>query len=89
MISAATPVPRATTPVPNVSNTLELLRIVDEREDERAEIRGRYLCLMRNHIEQQLQELVERESLFKKRKKMREKKAKVHNEMGFVVGWNN
>ena len=78
MTRATTPVP-APAPAPDISNTLHLLRIVDEREDERAQIRGRYLCLMRNHIEQQLQDLVERESLFKKRKKRREKKAKVDN----------
>ena len=63
--------------MPTPDNTKHLLRVVDDREAERCKARSRYLGLMRTHIEQQLQQYMERENLLKKRMERREKKAKV------------
>lgn len=57
--------------------TSHFLNVVDEREAERAKARARYLSLMRMHIEKQLKDIMARENVLKKRKKRREKKAKV------------
>lgn len=63
--------------VPSPAATLRFLRVVDEREEERARARSRYLGLMRKHIENQLQQFMEREQLLTKRKERKEKKEKV------------
>ena len=56
---------------------MRLLRVVDEREEERAKARSRYVELMKAHIEQQLKQFVEREKRLRKRKEAKEKRAKV------------
>lgn len=64
----------ATLPPPD--STMRLLRVVDEREEERAKARSRYVELMKAHIEQQLKQFVEREKRLRKRKEAKEKRAK-------------
>lgn len=63
---------------PAIESTEHLLRVVDNREEERVKARARYLCLMRVHIEKQLKQCIEREKLFLKRKEKRAKREKVH-----------
>ncbi len=54
-----------------------LLGVVDRREDDKAKARARYITLMREHIEKQLQQFVERDRQIRRRKEKRDKKEKV------------
>lgn len=64
-------------PVPSSDDTQHFLNVVDQREEENAKARTRYLTLMREHINKQLQMFIEREKQIKKRNEMRQKREKV------------